>query len=171
MKKCDIFIIILVLTFSYNSAITTRSDVKQFLASQNAARSAPLTWGCEISALCKMVCKSKESGLRVGALQRPIWGKYFLGLWEWVDASLSCRGVGVWQTGVQLLVEFLCLWTRMWDYTQIVWSETRIIGCAQVIYNDEKTVFMTCNYDPRRNYIGEKPYWNISSSNHFWKRN
>ncbi|EEF29976.1 pathogenesis-related protein PR-1 [Ricinus communis] len=42
-------------------------------------------------------------------------------------------------------------------YTQIVWKTTRRIGCARVVC-DDGDVFMTCNYDPPGNYIGEKPY-------------
>ncbi|KAK8626755.1 hypothetical protein V6N13_134387 [Hibiscus sabdariffa] len=42
-------------------------------------------------------------------------------------------------------------------YTQIVWKNTRRIGCARVVC-DSGDVFMTCNYDPPGNYIGERPY-------------
>lgn len=42
-------------------------------------------------------------------------------------------------------------------YTQIVWKDTRKIGCARVIC-DSGDVFMTCNYYPPGNYIGERPY-------------
>ena len=42
-------------------------------------------------------------------------------------------------------------------YTQIVWKNTRKIGCARVVC-DNGDVFMTCNYDPPGNYIGERPY-------------
>ncbi|KAK4753907.1 hypothetical protein SAY87_002011 [Trapa incisa] len=42
-------------------------------------------------------------------------------------------------------------------YTQIVWRTTRRIGCARVVC-DDGDVFMTCNYDPVGNYVGERPY-------------
>eukprot|EP01018_Ginkgo_biloba_P006471 Gb_11054 [translate_table: standard] len=42
-------------------------------------------------------------------------------------------------------------------YTQIVWRNSRRLGCARVVC-DNGDVFMTCNYDPPGNYIGEKPY-------------
>lgn len=42
-------------------------------------------------------------------------------------------------------------------YTQVVWRNTRRIGCARVVCTDGD-VFMTCNYDPPGNYIGERPY-------------
>lgn len=43
-------------------------------------------------------------------------------------------------------------------YTQIVWRNTRRIGCARVVC-DSGDVFMTCNYDPVGNYVGQRPYW------------
>ncbi|KAK6127032.1 hypothetical protein DH2020_039230 [Rehmannia glutinosa] len=42
-------------------------------------------------------------------------------------------------------------------YTQIVWKTTRKIGCARVVC-DSGDVFMTCNYYPPGNYVGERPY-------------
>ncbi|KAG6421232.1 hypothetical protein SASPL_117782 [Salvia splendens] len=42
-------------------------------------------------------------------------------------------------------------------YTQIVWGSTRRIGCARVVC-DAGDVFMTCNYSPPGNYVGERPY-------------
>ncbi|KAF4359738.1 pathogenesis-related protein PR-1-like [Cannabis sativa] len=42
-------------------------------------------------------------------------------------------------------------------YTQIVWRNTKKVGCARVIC-DNKDTFMICNYDPVGNVFGEKPY-------------
>lgn len=42
-------------------------------------------------------------------------------------------------------------------YTQIVWKSSRYVGCARVTCGDGK-IFMTCNYYPPGNYIGQRPY-------------
>ncbi|XP_072980160.1 pathogenesis-related protein PR-1-like [Typha angustifolia] len=42
-------------------------------------------------------------------------------------------------------------------YTQIVWKSTRRVGCARVAC-DDGDVFMSCNYDPPGNCVGERPY-------------
>ncbi len=42
-------------------------------------------------------------------------------------------------------------------YTQLVWKNTREVGCGMAICNDKSQVWV-CNYNPPGNYIGEKPY-------------
>lgn len=42
-------------------------------------------------------------------------------------------------------------------YTQIVWKSSRFVGCARATCRDGK-IFMTCNYFPPGNYIGQRPY-------------
>ncbi len=42
-------------------------------------------------------------------------------------------------------------------FTQMVWHESRQVGCAMAICPD-KSQLWACNYYPRGNYIGEWPY-------------
>ncbi|CAH1441532.1 unnamed protein product [Lactuca virosa] len=42
-------------------------------------------------------------------------------------------------------------------YTQVVWRNSVRLGCARVQCNNDAW-FVTCNYDPPGNYVGEKPY-------------
>jgi len=42
-------------------------------------------------------------------------------------------------------------------YTQVVWRNSQRLGCAKVKCDNGGT-FITCNYDPPGNYVGEKPY-------------
>ena len=41
-------------------------------------------------------------------------------------------------------------------YTQMVWRDTTTLGCGEAMCN--KTLIVTCNYDPPGNYIGRRPY-------------
>ncbi|KAH9310484.1 hypothetical protein KI387_025519, partial [Taxus chinensis] len=43
-------------------------------------------------------------------------------------------------------------------YTQVVWKNSVNVGCARVVCDNSKGVFIICSYDPPGNYIGEKPY-------------
>ncbi|CAN6209251.1 unnamed protein product [Urochloa humidicola] len=42
-------------------------------------------------------------------------------------------------------------------YTQVVWRDSTTIGCARVVCNNGG-VFITCNYNPPGNFIGQSPY-------------
>jgi len=42
-------------------------------------------------------------------------------------------------------------------FTQMVWHESRQMGCAMAICPDKSQIW-ACNYYPRGNYIGEWPY-------------
>ncbi|KAK7412219.1 hypothetical protein VNO78_03669 [Psophocarpus tetragonolobus] len=42
-------------------------------------------------------------------------------------------------------------------YTQVVWKKSLRVGCAKVTCDNGGT-FISCNYSPPGNYIGEKPY-------------
>jgi hypothetical protein len=42
-------------------------------------------------------------------------------------------------------------------YTQIVWRGTATVGCARVVC-DDGGVFITCNYYPPGNVVGQRPY-------------
>ncbi|KAL0454365.1 UNVERIFIED_CONTAM: Basic form of pathogenesis-related protein 1 [Sesamum latifolium] len=42
-------------------------------------------------------------------------------------------------------------------YTQVVWRDTTHVGCARTKCSNGWT-FVSCNYDPPGNYVGERPY-------------
>ncbi|GLJ27027.1 hypothetical protein SUGI_0529840 [Cryptomeria japonica] len=42
-------------------------------------------------------------------------------------------------------------------YTQVIWKNTKRVGCARVKCNDGD-IFITCNYDPPGNFNGQRPY-------------
>jgi pathogenesis-related protein 1 len=47
-------------------------------------------------------------------------------------------------------------WAPAGHYTQMVWRQTRSLGCGQAICRG--TLIVACNYDPPGNFIGRKPY-------------
>ncbi|XP_047161027.1 basic form of pathogenesis-related protein 1-like [Vigna umbellata] len=50
-----------------------------------------------------------------------------------------------------------CIGGECLHYTQVVWRKSVYLGCAKVRCNNGGT-FVTCNYSPPGNYIGERPY-------------
>lgn len=48
--------------------------------------------------------------------------------------------------------------SRCLHYTQVVWRKSTKIGCARVDCTGNRGVFITCNYEPKGNVQGQKPY-------------
>ena len=43
-------------------------------------------------------------------------------------------------------------------YTQLVWKDTKQVGCAIAVCPDSKDQVWVCQYQPAGNWIGQKPY-------------
>ncbi len=43
-------------------------------------------------------------------------------------------------------------------YTQLVWKDTREVGCAMAVCDDSKNQVWVCRYQPAGNWVGQKPY-------------
>lgn len=160
------FITISLLLISSTHAITKKSQslslADQFLAPQNAARKAlglpKLAWDAKVARYARWYAKQRRSDCALQHSNGPYGENIFWGsgsLWtpyQAVAAWLSERKWYNYQSNS-------CAGGQMCGhYTQIVWSTTTKVGCARVNCLGGKGVFITCNYDPPGNYIGEKPY-------------
>jgi len=47
-------------------------------------------------------------------------------------------------------------WQPIGHYTQMVWRNTRMLGCGEAVC--DTTLIVACNYDPPGNVLGRKPY-------------
>jgi pathogenesis-related protein 1 len=47
-------------------------------------------------------------------------------------------------------------WHDSGHYTQVVWKDTKEVGCAKA--ECKGIIIVVCNYDPPGNVLGEKPY-------------
>ncbi|KAI3434320.1 SCP domain-containing protein [Psidium guajava] len=137
----------------------------QFLFAHNLVRAykweLPLMWDFELERYArwwagqrKSDCKAEhsfpEDGFKLG--ENIYWGSG--SSWSPSDA------VGAWAAEEKYYTYATNTCEKgqvCGHYTQIVWKATRRIGCARVVC-DDGDVFMTCNYDPVGNYVGERPY-------------
>lgn len=137
----------------------------QFLFAHNLVRARhwelPLSWDFELERYarwwagqrwgdCRLQHSFPEDGFKLG--ENVYWGSG--------DAWTPGDAVAAW-AGEEKYYDYTtnsCEEGRVCGhYTQIVWRRSRRVGCARVVCKDGD-VFMTCNYDPPGNYVGERPY-------------
>ena len=138
------------------------SQAGQFLGPQNAVRAPlrvrPLVWDSKLERYARSYANQRRYDCALVHSNGPYGENIFWGSgtgWTplqavaaWVDERKWYRYVSNSCAGGQVCGH----------YTQIVWKDTRRVGCAKVTCVDGKGVFMICNYDPPGNYYGEKPY-------------
>ncbi|KAA0058319.1 pathogenesis-related protein PR-1 [Cucumis melo var. makuwa] len=141
------------------------SESIEFLFAHNLVRAAkfelPLAWNFQLEKYarwwagqrkgdCKLQHSFPEGDFKLG--ENIFWGSG--SAWRPLDAVTS------WASEVKYYTYATnsCEAGQMCGhYTQIVWRNTQRIGCARVVC-DNGDIFMTCNYDPPGNYVGERPY-------------
>lgn len=150
--------ICLALWFSFSGAQNSPQD---YLNAHNAARAqvgvANITWDNTVATYalnyansrisdCNLVHSNGPYGENLAKGSGSFTGVIAVNLWvnekQYYDHnSNSCVGGGQ------------CL-----HYTQVVWSNSVRLGCARVQCTNNGWWFVTCNYDPPGNYVGQSPY-------------
>ncbi|XP_049415046.1 pathogenesis-related protein PR-1-like [Solanum stenotomum] len=136
--------------------------IQQFLAPQNAARSMlrlrPLVWDKKLENYAKWYANQRRYDCQLQHSNGPYGENIF---WGGGDGWSPIQAVAAWvgeRSSYNYGYNSCSGEEECGHYTQIVWRETRRIGCAKVTCYNGLGVFMTCNYDPPGNYIGERPY-------------
>ncbi|KAL2464383.1 CAP superfamily protein [Forsythia ovata] len=163
MKPFNISIILFLLLISSTDAIpVNRNYVKQFLAAQNAARSAlrlpPMVWDARLAHYAEWYANLRRRDCVLEHSNGPYGENIFWGSGKgWTPAQAAAAWVSE-KRSYNYRSNSCAYGQQCGHYTQIVWRETRRIGCARVSCYGGRGVFMICNYDPPGNYIGERPY-------------
>ncbi|KAL0404530.1 UNVERIFIED_CONTAM: Pathogenesis-related protein PR-1 [Sesamum radiatum] len=156
----DVLVFVLILTIG--EAAKPPSDMQQFLSVQNAARAAlklpPLVWDPKIARYAAWYANQRRADCELEHSNGPYGENIFWGSGNgWTAAQAAAawvserREYNYWSNS--------CVYGQeCGHYTQIVWKDTRRMGCARVACYGGRGVFMICNYDPPGNYIGERPY-------------
>ena len=148
-------------------SLLTPLEVRQLLASHNRARAevgiAPVVWSSTLAIYAQEWANHLAS--TSGRMEhRPHWGK-------WKQEHGENLFIGT--AGYYGLADAVAAWERekwVYDgravdesnvhafghYTQLIWRNTRRIGCAKV--ECAGNVIVVCNYDPPGNVLGQTPY-------------
>jgi pathogenesis-related protein 1 len=148
--------------FSFFTATIAHNSIQEILKAHNDVRAGlglkPLKWNLLLQAYAtayslkrKFDCKLEHSDGPYG--ENLFWASPY-GYYNYTDA------VNNWVSEKEYYdyESNTCQPDQMCGhYTQVVWANTERVGCAEVkCLNGDQ--FLTCNYDPPGNYIGEKPY-------------
>ncbi|PWA66748.1 Allergen V5/Tpx-1-related protein [Artemisia annua] len=164
-----LFVLNLLISNSTNALIPKKSISKsqlrvinQFLAAQNKARATlrmpPLVWDANLARYADMYARQRRQDCLLKHSNGPFGENIFWGSGDrWTPAQAAAAWVGE-QRWYSYRSNACGGGRECGHYTQIVWKKTKRIGCARVTCFGGRGVFMTCNYYPPGNYIGEKPY-------------
>ncbi|KAG5526241.1 hypothetical protein RHGRI_032503 [Rhododendron griersonianum] len=139
-----------------------QNSPQDYLNAHNSARSAvgvgPMTWDANVAAFAQQYANQ-----RVGdcALRHSGGGgKYGENLAGGSGDLTGAAAVGLW-VGEKPNYNYnsnTCAAGKVCGhYTQVVWRNSVRLGCARVRCNSGSW-FITCNYDPPGNYVGQRPY-------------
>ncbi|KAH6782297.1 CAP secretory protein [Perilla frutescens var. hirtella] len=165
MKKLcyvDSILVFIFLSLIPTNAAPPKNHLRQFLGVQNAARTAlklpPLAWDRKIAKYAASYARRRRTDCELRHSNGPYGENIFWGSGsEWTPAQAAAAWVA--ERRVYNYRSNSCAdGQECGHYTQIVWRESRRIGCARVVCDEGRGVFMICNYDPPGNYVGERPY-------------
>ncbi|XP_031495349.1 pathogenesis-related protein 1-like [Nymphaea colorata] len=136
-----------------------QNSPQDFLDPHNAARAAvgvgPLAWDDTVASYAQAYADQRAADC---ALMHS-GGQYGENIyWNSGDAD-AADAVSYW-VSEEAYYDYnsnSCIGGECLHYTQVVWRDTMYLGCAKVTCDSGGT-FITCNYDPPGNIIGERPY-------------
>ncbi|XP_048606366.1 pathogenesis-related protein 1-like [Brassica napus] len=148
--------------------IKSQDSPEDFLAAHNEARAAVgvghLTWDVRVALYATTYANHRRGDCALknseGASGEP--GPYGENL-AWNSGSMSAaEAVEAWvnQKSDYDYNSNTCAdpLTNCLSYTQVVWRNSVKLGCAKVSCINDGGTYITCNYDPPGNIVGQWPY-------------
>ncbi|WCJ32321.1 Pathogenesis-related protein 1 [Euphorbia peplus] len=145
-----------------NSLLAKRAIIKQFLIPHNKERAklrlVPLRWSDKLANYASWWAHKRQGDCALIHSNGDYGENLFWGTgkdWKPADA------VAEWAAEKSYYNHNTNTCSKNTDclhYTQMVWRQSLRIGCARVICKNSGDTFITCNYFPHGNVIGQKPF-------------
>lgn len=143
---------------------TTTSDIYQYLKGHNDARAAvgvaPLAWDERLTSYAQWWANQRQYDCALRHSGGPYGENIFWGGGSGYDWS-PAYAVQYWvneRNNYDYNSNSCAYGQQCGHYTQIVWRNSKRVGCAKVVCYNGRGTFITCNYDPPGNYVGSWPY-------------
>ncbi|CAL5078156.1 unnamed protein product [Urochloa decumbens] len=144
------------------SPCAAQSSPQDFVNPHNAARAdvgvGPVSWDDNVAAFARSYAAQRQGECALQHSSGPYGENIF---WGSAGASWSASdAVGSWVAEKQWYdhgSNSCAAGKTCGHYTQAVWRDSTAIGCARVVCNNGG-VFITSNYNPPGNFIGQSPY-------------
>ncbi|KNA11533.1 hypothetical protein SOVF_134250 [Spinacia oleracea] len=140
-----------------------QNSPKDYVAAHNAARAAvgvgPLAWSTTVAAYAQQYANQRVDCQLVHSSDSTYGENIAEGYGSYGAALSGVEAVKLWISEKSSYDHRSnsCINGECLHYTQVVWRESVRLGCARVVCQNGGA-FVTCNYDPPGNYIGELPY-------------
>ncbi|XP_062177288.1 pathogenesis-related protein 1-like [Alnus glutinosa] len=151
--------IVCVLSLTMVHLSCAQNTPQDYINAHNTARSqvgvGPITWDANLAAFaqnyanqrtgdCRLVHSGGPYGENLAGSSSDLTGAAAVDLWVREKSNYNYNSNS-------------CVGGECLHYTQVVWRNSVRLGCAKVRCNNGGT-FIGCNYDPRGNYVGQRPY-------------
>ncbi|QCD84234.1 pathogenesis-related protein 1A-like [Vigna unguiculata] len=157
MKISNLVFILTIISMC--SICLAQSSSKDFLDEHNKARKEvgvePLVWNETLVTYGQNYVNSKKKTCEFEHSMGPYGENLAMGYGEFSGRDSVKMWVGEkpnYDEKSNKCVKDECL-----HYTQVVWKDTKSVGCARAKC-DNNAIYIICNYYPPGNYIGSRPY-------------
>ncbi|KAI4299226.1 hypothetical protein L6164_032706 [Bauhinia variegata] len=156
-------ILIFISSLAFLFQVSHGQDSKEdFLRAHNAARAQvgvpPMKWDDQVAAFAQNYANQRRGDCKL--VHSGGGGRYAENL-AWGSGNLSGTAAAKMWVDEKAYYSYnsnTCAGGHQCGHdTQVVWRRSVRLGCAKFRCNNGGT-FITCNYDPPGNYVGQKPY-------------
>jgi len=153
---------IIIVTIALVKISNAQNSPQDYVDAHNIARAAvgvgAITWDDTVAAYAEQYAYERSSGCELVHSSGPYGENLAIGSGDFMTGTAA----------VQLWVDELAHYDyasntcadgeQCGHYTQVVWANSFYVGCARLQCVNSGSYFVTCNYDPPGNVIGQWPY-------------